>query len=228
MDNQSFLSIQNLLKAYRNARKSRKESYEVYLFDQNREEHLLRMRDELINGRYVHGTYRSIVLKDSKKRYISSPGFRDHILHHLVYQEIYPILDPKMVHSTFACRVGYGHHRGCLYLRDLIRDLTKSTRGDLFYLKLDFSKYFFSIHQDRLKLKLRKHIHNTLLIPIIDQIIESYQSPSVYDKLLSWYDFYMNEPNKWLPIGGVLSQLASDDSRLPIMAIHMYTKEESA
>ena len=185
MDKPSFLSIGNLLKAYRNARKSRKESYEVYLFDQNREEHLLRMRDELISGHYVHGAYRNIVLKDSKKRYISSPSFRDHILHHLVYQEIYPILDSKMVHSTFACRHGFGHHRGCLYLRSLIRDMTKTTLGDLFYLKLDFSKYFFSIHQDRLKLKLRKHIHDVFLLSIIDQIIESYQSPNVYDELLS-------------------------------------------
>jgi len=100
----NFLNAKNILEAYKNARKSRKNKYEVYLFDQNREERLFKMLDELKKKKYVHSEYKNLILHDSKKRYIASPIFQDHILHHLVYEQIYKIIDNKMVYSTFACR----------------------------------------------------------------------------------------------------------------------------
>lgn len=100
----SLFTPTDILLAYREARRSRKDTYEVYLFDQNRESRLMQMLDEVNTGRYIHGSYRELVLQDSKKRYIASPYFRDHIIHHLVYARLYPILDRKMVQTTFACR----------------------------------------------------------------------------------------------------------------------------
>ena len=86
------------------ARKSRKNKQEVYLFEQNLEYRLLKILDDLKNRKYLHSKYKEIILFDSKKRYIFSPQFRDHIFHHFVYKQIYDILDKKMVHTTFACR----------------------------------------------------------------------------------------------------------------------------
>jgi len=98
------ITLQKILEAYQNARKSRKDKYEVYLFDQNREQRLKDMFAEIQERKYIHSSYKELVLNDSKKRYISSPSFRDHILHHLVYSLVYDTLDRKMVHSSFACR----------------------------------------------------------------------------------------------------------------------------
>jgi hypothetical protein len=66
----------------------------------------------------------------------------------------------------------------------------------LYYLKIDFSKYFFSIHHVLLKQKLRKYIDNEDLLYVIDVIIDSYKSSKIYDELLEPYDFYVNEENK--------------------------------
>jgi retron-type reverse transcriptase len=66
----------------------------------------------------------------------------------------------------------------------------------LYYLKLDFSKYFFSINHKILKDKLSEVIKNEELLYIISIIIDSYKSSQIYDDLLGDWDFYLNEENK--------------------------------
>ena len=81
-----FLSYSNLLQSYASARKSRKQKLEVYVFDLKMEENLLKMYSDLKNRKYIHGNYTRIILHDSKKRFIHSPNFRDHIFHHMMYR----------------------------------------------------------------------------------------------------------------------------------------------
>jgi len=220
----TIFTAKNIMDAYNLARKSRKTKQEVYMFDQNLEYRLIKILDDLKNKKYIHGDYREIILVDSKKRYIFSPKFRDHIFHHLVYKQIYETLDKKMVHSTFACRKWYWSHRCVKYLKDIIRKekrrLEKSSFSNLkkskglkpsvdqlYYLKIDFSKYFFSINHQILKQKIRKNISSEELLYCIDLIIDSYESPNKYDELLKDNDFYIKDKNKWLPIWGIISQL---------------------
>jgi len=118
----------DIMRAYKLARKSRKKKQEVYLFDQNREERLLRMLRDIEQKTYIHSAYKEIIIYDAKKRYIFSPCFRDHILHHMLYAKLYPILDAKMVHSTFACRIGYGNHRAIKYLQKRVVSETKKAQ----------------------------------------------------------------------------------------------------
>ena len=103
-ESKEIFTPKNILNAYKLARKSRKKKQEVYIFDLHLEENILKMLDDLKNEKYKHSKYKQIILVDSKKRYIFSPCFKDHILHHLAYAQIYNILDSKMVHSSFACR----------------------------------------------------------------------------------------------------------------------------
>lgn len=209
----TIFTATNILNAYKKARKSRKDKQEVYMFDQNLERRLLDVIDDLKNRKYKHWKYREIVLYDSKKRYIFSPNFRDHILHHLVYAQTYDILDKKMTHYTFACRKWYGSHKAIKDLQKIIkkekRRLEKSSFSDekLYYLKLDFSKYFFSINHLFLKEKIRKVVIDEELLYCVDTIIDSYKSPWNYNNLLKENDFYINEENKWLPIWWIISQL---------------------
>ena len=99
-----FLTYENILLSYKTARKSRKDKQEVYLFDLNMEENLIKMFNDLKNKNYIHSQYTKIILYDSKKRFIHSPNFRDHIFHHMLYRRLYQELDKKLIFSTFACR----------------------------------------------------------------------------------------------------------------------------
>lgn len=147
-------------------------------------------------GSYVHGPYKELVLRDSKKRYIASPRFPDHVVHHLAYARLYPALDPKMTQTTFACRTGYGSHAAVGYLRKLLVRAVKRHGDDAYYCKIDFSKYFFTVNHARLKSKIRKHVDDPILLGIVDRIIDSYRSNGRYDGLLSAYPSYVDEPRK--------------------------------
>lgn len=205
----TFLNNSNILGAYKLARKARKNKKEVYLFDQQLETRLLDIINDLKNKTYIHSPYKEIVLVDSKKRYIYSPCFRDHIFHYLVYSKIYNILDSKMVYSSFACRKWFGSHKAINYLLKIIKLKEKRLElwEKLYYLKIDFSKYFFSINHDILKQKIRKYIFEEDLLYCIDLIIDSYRTNRVYDNLLKNEDFYINTKNKWLPIWWLISQI---------------------
>ncbi len=196
----------DLYNAYLKAKNSRKNKQEVYLFDQNREERLKNMFLELKSRKYKHSLYKKIIIFDSKKRLIYSPSFRDHIIHHLLYAKIYNLIDSSFLDCSFACRKWYGSHKAINYLRDLILKNTDSNEK-LYYLKLDFSKYFFSINHKILKDKLSEVIKNEELLYIISIIIDSYKSSQIYDDLLGDWDFYLNEENKWIPIWSIISQL---------------------
>jgi len=208
----TFLNNKNLMFAYKLARKARKNKQEVYLFEQQLEMRILDILSDLQNRIYKHSPYKEIVLVDSKKRYIYSPVFRDHIFHYLVYNQIYGILDSKMVYSSFACRKWFGSHKAVDYLVKIIKAKEKKLELEksLYYLKIDFSKYFFSINHDLLKQKLRKYIFDEDMLYCIDLIIDSYKTNKIYNNLLKDEEFYINEENKWLPIWWLMSQILAN------------------
>jgi len=208
----TLFTATNVLNAYKLARKSRKDKQEVYMFDQQLETRISKIIKDLRNRTYKHDEYKKNILHDSKKRYIYSPYFRDHILHHLVYKQIYDLIDKKMVHSTFACRKWYGAHKAITFLKkNILKEEKKISsfwkKEKLYYLKLDFSKFFFSVNHDILKQKLRKIIFDEELLYCIFLIIDSYISSQIYDELLKNNDFYINTKEKWLPIWWILSQI---------------------
>jgi len=100
----TFLTVENMFLAYSKAKKSRKTKREVYEWDYNFELNMRNLKNDLLSKKYIHGEYKKIILTDSKKRYIHSPIFRDHILHHMIYEEIYKVFDKKLISQTYACR----------------------------------------------------------------------------------------------------------------------------
>ncbi|MFA5748160.1 MAG: reverse transcriptase domain-containing protein [Candidatus Absconditabacterales bacterium] len=204
-----FLSIQNLSAAYKNALKSRKRKKEVYDFNINLEKNLISILDDLKHKTYQHGLYTQFILSDSKKRYIYSPNFRDHILHYMIYNICYGVLDKKIIFNSFATRKGKGTHKGIFYFLEKLKKY-KFESDNLYYMKIDISKYFYSISHDFLKQKIFKHIHNSDLQFAINIVIDSYQTSSIFDNLFDESSFYRKTKNKGLPIGALYSQLLAN------------------
>lgn len=92
----TFLTVENMFLAYNKAKKSRKSKREVYEWDYNFELNMRNFINDLVQKKYIHSEYKKIILTDSKKRYIHSPNFRDHIFHHLIYAEIYGVLNKQI------------------------------------------------------------------------------------------------------------------------------------
>lgn len=198
----TFLTVENMFLAYNKAKKSRKSKKEVYEWDYNFELNMRNFKNDLLSKKYIHSEYKKIILTDSKKRYIHSPHFRDHILHHMIYAEIYKVFDKKLISQTYACRKWYGSHKA---IKDIQNFCIKNSPK--YYLKLDISKYFYSISHEKLKNYIFKFIKNSDLKYTINLVIDSYKTGKEFDNLLSNYDKYINTSKKWIPIWSILSQV---------------------
>lgn len=97
---------------------------------------------------------------------------------------VYGIFNRTFVKESFACRSGFGTHRASDYTQHALRRCD----GDLYTLKLDIRKFFYSIDRTILRALIERKIKDKRLV----------------DTMLQFAD--MDQP-KGIPIGNLLSQL---------------------
>jgi RNA-directed DNA polymerase len=105
-----IISFENLHHAFKQARRGKRARNDVAAFEYDLEENLLRLQEELQSETYRPGTYFNFRILDPKPRLISAAPFRDRVVHHALCQVIEPIWERRLIHDTYACRVGKGTH----------------------------------------------------------------------------------------------------------------------
>ena len=106
-----LVSWENLLDAYRKARRHKRYKPYVCDFEARREEEILKLQAELSSGSYRPGPYTHFLVHEPKRRKISAAPFRDRVVHHALVNVLEPIWEPRFIHDSFACRRGKGTHR---------------------------------------------------------------------------------------------------------------------
>lgn len=170
---QQIYDWENLLAAYKSARRGKTYSSSYLRF---KEYHLSSLRH--LQLRLIEGTWRpdpqlEFDIIDPKKRTIACQSFRDRVLHHALIQVVGPILDAAMMPQVYACRVGLGTHRCVVKMQQLIRQ-----NPDKWILHVDFSKFFPTIPQDLLLDYLGKKLTCRRTLLLIQQVL-SVQSSGV-------------------------------------------------
>jgi len=107
---QQLVSFENLLLAYRKARRGKSRRPSVAGFECNLEKELLQLQRELQSGEYLPGDYRLFTLYERKPRQISAAPFRDRVVHHAIMNVIEATLDRSFIDDSYACRHGKGTH----------------------------------------------------------------------------------------------------------------------
>lgn len=153
------------------------------IFKDNLEANLYEIYQELKNETYKIGEYHSFYVYEPKKRIIHSLPFKDRVVQHAINNIINPIFEKTFYSFSYACRKEKGTHRGVKDTQSKIRQLTK--KGKVYYLKMDFSKYFHRINIQILLTEIKRKISDSRVI-----------------KLLM---FFMDRLG--IPIGNLLSQL---------------------
>jgi RNA-directed DNA polymerase len=193
----------NLYSAYRKARKGKRNRPDVVKFELNLETELQDLREALINQTYTPGPFKHFTIYERKARLISVAPFRDRVLHHAIMNELEPVLDKRLVHDCYACRVGKGVHKA-------IDRYQHYANRYAYELKLDVQKFFPSIDHHVLKNILRRRLKDPRLLALLAQIVDHapediVASPLVYfagDDLLT----PIQRP-RGLPIGNLTSQV---------------------
>lgn len=160
--NETF-TLENLYLAYLNARKGKRKKRVTLEFETSLGSNLNKLYEELHNGNYKPLPYIQFIVCEPKKRIINAPAFRDLVVQHAIYMKIYRIYDITFIDTSFACRKGGGTHKASKYTQLNMRKYN----GELYYLKLDIRKFFYSIDRNLLKTLFEKKIKDKRFIDIM-------------------------------------------------------------
>ena len=175
---------ENLYDAFLDARKGKRVKSATLKFEVNLGSEIESLYKELHGGTYKPRAYSQFYVYEPKKRLINAPSFRDLVVQHAVYRTIYDVFDRTFVDTSYACRKGGGTHKASHYTQREIRKYD----GNLYFIKLDIRKFFYSIDRQILRKMFEKKIKDTRFIDIMCEFME------------------MNT-EKGIPIGNLLSQI---------------------
>ncbi|HLC87414.1 MAG TPA: reverse transcriptase domain-containing protein [Candidatus Nanoarchaeia archaeon] len=184
-------SFNNLILAYKKARKGKTKKNYVLAFEDNLYLNLMQLQEELINQTYKPRELETFILRDPKIRKISKSDFRDRIIHHAVNNIIEPIFNQTFIYDSCANRIGKGNLFALKRLDKFKRKATENLTKEAFCLKADIKHYFQEVNQEILLDILIKKIKDEKVIWLIKQILDNYNSGEIC---------------KGMPLGNLTSQ----------------------
>lgn len=150
-DHYNHCTFEELVKAYFDCRKHKRNTESALAFEQNLERNLIKLYDELVDGSYTPGKSICFVITRPKAREVWAAEFRDRIVHHLFYNKISPRFYASFIADSCACIP----ERGTLYaakrLEAKIRSATENWSKPCFYLKCDLANFFVAIDKHILR-----------------------------------------------------------------------------
>ncbi|MEW6742100.1 MAG: RNA-directed DNA polymerase [Planctomycetota bacterium] len=159
------VSFQALHAAALRAAQGKKDREEVARFFFDLEPELVRLERELRHGTWRPAPFRTFTVYDPKERTISAAPFRDRVVHHAVCAVLAPLIERRLIHDTYACRMGKGTGAALARVRHYARRFP-------FFLKLDVEKFFPSVDQSILKRVLRSIVKDVPFLKLLDLIID--------------------------------------------------------
>ena len=221
----------NLVRAYHKARKDKRSKPNVATFELNWEQHLLGLEQELREGSWQPGAYRTFWIHDPKTCLISAAPFRDRVVHHAICNVIEPVFEPTFIHDSYACRPrgagfqpaavsvgpsGAGRPTGQRPVPQ--RAHVKGTHAAAnrfqqhcrrfdYVLKADIRKYFPSIDHEILKGLLARKLKDRKLLSLLSRIIDGSNPQEPRFEYFPGDDLFTPyERRRGIPIGNLTSQ----------------------
>lgn len=148
----------DLVQAYFDCRKNKRNTPSALAFEQNLERNLIRLHEELAIGSYAPGKSICFVVTRPKAREVWAADFRDRIVHHLLYNKVAPRYYARFIADSCACIPGRGTLYAANRLEAKIRSASQNWSAPVHYLKCDLANFFVSIDKRVLQTQLDAHI----------------------------------------------------------------------
>ncbi len=198
---EKLYSIDNLISAFKKARKGKSKKAYVINFESNLERNIAMLQKDLRLKKYNPNKLKKFIIRDPKTRTIHSSIFRDRIVHHAIINLIQPIYEKIFIYDSFASRKSKGTHAAVERFESFVRKTSSNGRKinnpfnnnsiQGYVLKADIKHYFPTIDHDVLINILRKKINDEDLIGLIKTVL---------------YNFETTKKGKGLPLGNYTSQ----------------------
>jgi RNA-directed DNA polymerase len=188
----NIISVENLLDAWHEFVKGKKDRTDVQEFGRNLMSNVFALHHDLAAGTYQYGGYEHFKINDPKPRDIHKASVRDRLLHHALYRELYPFFDRTFIADSYSCRDGKGTHKAMNRFQSFARKVSRNDTRTCLVLKCDIRKFFASIDHETLLDILRSYVLDARIIDLLSRVIGSFSS---------------TESGKGLPLGNLTSQL---------------------
>jgi retron-type reverse transcriptase len=190
---ESITSIESVFAAWRGFEKGKMRQEDVSFFALRLMDNLFALQRDLEVQKYRHGSYKAFTISDPKSRSIHKASVRDRVVHHLLYQALYPYFDTHFIYDSYSCRDDKGTHRALGRFNSFGRKVSQNSTRTCWVLKCDIRKFFASIDHATLKSTLIRHIEDQNILSLLSNVINSFETPGT--------------PGVGLPLGNLTSQL---------------------
>lgn len=170
----SNLTFSNLLYSYNKTMVGKSYVLEVLSFEYNLEVNLINLISSIASFKYTIGSYKSFIIYEPKKREIMCLPFVDRIVQ-TWYVEYFlkPFFVPRFIYDSYACIEGRGVHKAVYRLKYFMNKM-RNKYNNYYIIKMDISKFFYSIDKDILFSILKKRISDKYLLKFTYNLIYSY------------------------------------------------------
>lgn len=170
----AVVNIKNMELAYKKSMKgTNKYSVDAIEFASNETYNIQELRKSLIDGTYEFTAYKRFKVYEPKERIIDAPYHQDKVVQLAIDKVLKSIYQPSFIYDTYACLDNKGSHKATERVSEFLR------KGNWYYgeksyiIKLDISKFFYSVDRGVLKGILRKKLKCKRTLELIDKIIDS-------------------------------------------------------
>lgn len=188
---EDIISIDNLIGAWGEFVKGKRNKHDVRKFSQHLMLNILELHRELADGLYTHGGYHAFKINDPKPRDIHKATVRDRLLHHAIYRQLYPFFERTFASDSYSCRKEKGTHRAMDRFRSFAYKESRNNTRTCWVLKCDIRKFFASVDHHTLSGILRSYIEDERILQLLLNVIHSFDV----------------QAGKGLPLGNLTSQL---------------------
>ncbi len=191
------ITIPNITRIWNIVRKTCKNKRAVYRFTLNANANISLIYHLLKTKSYSPGKFHIFLIFEPKPRLVMSQSIIDKVVNHFVTNYyLLPYLEPKLI----DCNVATRKNKGSKYALDLLERYInilrmKNPKEGIYCLKIDVSKYFYTIDHNILIQKLKKHLIDKDVINLISTIIDETNKPYVNEMV----DFYNRKYNTEIP-----------------------------
>ena len=190
---ETIISIDNLLLAWREFSKGKRNKRDVQEFERHLMDNLIALHQELKEKMYRHGGYKHFKINDPKPRDIHKASVRDRLIHHAIYRVLYPYFDRKFTTDSYSCRLNKGTHKAIDRFRAFACQVSHNHTRTTWILKCDIKKFFASINHEILKQILAKHVSDQSVLWLLGNVVDSFNTQGKF--------------GVGLPLGNLTSQL---------------------
>lgn len=207
------ITYDNIYAMWKIIKRTCKNRREVFLFSLNLNTNIYYIYYLLKNKIYKPSPYRTFIIFEPKPRLVMSQSITDKIVNHFVANYyLIPYMENSLIDANVATRVEKGSGYAMKLIKQYYNKILINEKGkEIYCLKIDISKYFYTIDHNILLEQVEKKILDKDVLNLIKVII-SETNKDYINKSIDYYNekFNTNIPqyknNKGLSIGAMTSQ----------------------